>query len=105
MSFTDQKPQIATEADLKAPWSGGAHGKHFRCKLCGYRFQVGDYWRWVSIKGHINLMVCQKCDTPDVKEKWIEVNKKWKQMRESSPFWWFITQLEEALKDAYSPSE
>lgn len=94
MSFTDQEPRTATEADLNAPWSGGKRGEYFRCKLCGYRFQLGDYWRWIFIKGYTNIIVCQKCDTPGVIEKWINVNKEWKHMKEESPFWWFIAQLE-----------
>ena len=101
MSFTDQKPRLATEADLRASWSGGENGKYFRCRLCGYHFQLGDYWRWVYMGsvGLQNTIVCQKCDTPDVKEKWIKANKEWEQMSETSPFWWFIAQLERLAKE------
>lgn len=102
MSFTDQKPRTATEEDLKAPWSGGTQGRYFRCKLCGHHFQLGDYWRWISMsKVHcINIIVCKACDTPDVKEKWLKAHEEWNKMREEGPFWWFITQLEEATKGA-----
>lgn len=66
MSFTDGKPRRATEHDLKARWSGGKPGDFFRCCLCGYKFQLGDYWRWqytndTSGAGG-NPMVCEKCD-------------------------------------------
>lgn len=100
MSFTDQKARTATEEDLKAPWSGGINGRYFRCKLCGYHFQLGDYWRWVFMgkEHYTNIIVCESCDTSDVKEKWIKANKDWERMKEASPFWWFITNLEEAVK-------
>lgn len=97
MSFTDQKPRVATEADIKAPWSGGKQGKFFRCKLCGHRFRAGDYWRWIFIKGYTNITVCRVCDTPNATERWIQANKDWGLMKEHSCFWWFIAQLEEAI--------
>lgn len=105
MSFTDQKPRIAAEEDTKAQWSGGKQGEYFRCKLCGHRFQVGDYWRWVFVKGYVNLIVCQKCDTPDATEHWIQACRDWKLMKEHSPFWWFIAQLEEAVDQMGHPTE
>lgn len=87
MSFTDQKPRIATVEEVNARWGGSAPGKRFRCYLCGHKFQVGDTWRWVYCGGLgvCNLKVCISCDSPDVKEKWIAHNKEAKQK-----FWWFI---------------
>ncbi|KKL03862.1 hypothetical protein LCGC14_2621870 [marine sediment metagenome] len=70
MSFTDQKPRVATEHDIHAKWSGEPDGQEFYCKLCGYVFQIGDVWRWVYGGSVINFIVCQVCDTEDVLEKW-----------------------------------
>lgn len=88
MSFTDQKPHIVTNADLQAHWGGGGPGKRLRCYLCGYKFRLGDTFRWVYTAGRtyldpdtrrqcgvINFLVCQHCDCPDVLEKWVEINR------------------------------
>ena len=82
--WLDQTPQVATEADCHALWSGSKDGKYFRCYLCGHRFQVGDTWRWVYAEGKPNLLVCASCDGPAVKERWDT-------MREEARtrFWWF----------------
>ena len=72
MSFTDQKPKVATEEDIHARWDGVENGVEFYCSLCGYVFQVGDVWRWVY-GGHLsNLIVCRTCDgeNHEVLEKW-----------------------------------
>ena len=69
MAFTDQKPRIATEEDLKAPWGGKTDGSNFRCGFCGMSFEVGDYWRWVYTNNsrvlgtHGNPLVCKDCDS------------------------------------------
>ena len=87
--FTDQKPRIATESDLKASWSGGKNGKYFRCYLCGHTFILGDYWRWVYANGKdmpgINFIVCKECDGPDVLERWADHKKHIEQVG-----WWFL---------------
>ena len=87
MSFTDGKPRIATKEDCNAPWSGNR--KNFRCYLCGYKFKVGDYWRWQftnNIQGASgNPLVCKNCDGPDVIEKWKALHEEAK----SEKFWWF----------------
>lgn len=74
MSFTDQKPWVATAEDLKQRWGFGAPGERFRCGLCGAHFAVGDVVRWQytnDVPGcGGNPLVCQKCDGP--KEKIIE---------------------------------
>ena len=83
MSFTDQKRRIVTEDDLTAPWGGYRDGRNFRCYLCGYRFKVGDGWRWVASGGAsfevdskrfgcINFKVCDACDGDDVRERWAQ---------------------------------
>ena len=87
--FTDQKPRIVTEKDLNGMWYGGKKGKYFRCSLCGYKFQLGDYWRFVYAGNvHLaNLLVCKNCD--DENEK---VLKKWKVMHEEikTKYWYFV---------------
>ena len=85
-SFTDQKPRITTEHDLVAKWGLGNPGERLRCYLCGYKFKLGDTWRWVYMGGHavINFMTCQKCDGDDVKERWLAMNKEFKER-----FWVF----------------
>lgn len=65
MSFTDQKPWVATAKDVKARWGSGFH-----CKLCGHKFKENDIVRFVfgNHSGHTcgNLLVCQYCDGEDV---------------------------------------
>ena len=80
MSFTDQKPWIATEKNCKASWSGYPDGKAFRCKLCGYKFKPGDTVRWQYTNdipdAHGNALVCTKCDRTkeEIVQKIIELN-------------------------------
>jgi hypothetical protein len=88
--FTDQKPQIATEEDLKRRWSARKPGEAFRCYLCGHRFQVGDTWRWVYANGTPgsrfgNFLVCPSCDGPDVLERWVKHGQEAK-----NKYWWLI---------------
>ncbi len=70
MSFTDQKPFIATEENIHSPWNGYRDGRNFRCGFCGKKFKVGDIVRWVytndsNIKGVAgNPFVCSECDAP-----------------------------------------
>lgn len=65
--FTNGKPRIATEKDCGTRWNGGRPGEAFRCGLCGYKFQVGDYWRWQFTNDAPgtagNIFVCKECDT------------------------------------------
>jgi hypothetical protein len=91
MSFTDQKPRVATEEDCHAGWMGVSNGVYFRCGFCGYRFQPGDYWRWVftnDVPGAGgNPMTCKACDTGN-RESMIA---KWRAMHEEAKMrmWWF----------------
>lgn len=91
MSFTDQKPFVATEAHVKARWGSG-----FTCKLCGHKFVVGDTVRWVYANGTKdqqtgNFMVCARCDGEDVlqraKTSYIEAVKLAKQWGIYGPDW------------------
>jgi hypothetical protein len=90
VSFTDGKPFIVKKWDLHAPWSGGKHGKYFRCYLCGRKFTEGDVVRWQytnDVPGASgNPMVCQNCD--GTKE---EIVAKWKAMHEEAKgrMWYF----------------
>ncbi len=90
--FTNQKPRIATEQECKAKWGGGKPGEFFRCGLCGYKFKVGDYWRWVytnnipSYGG--NPMVCESCDGDGVIERWKELLDQWKKDKKGR-YWYF----------------
>lgn len=83
MGWIDQKPQVATEDDVHGNWGGGADGKYFRCYLCGHRFAIGDYWRWIYTPIG-NLTVCAECDGPDVIEKWRRMHEE-----AHERFWWF----------------
>jgi len=86
MSFTDQKPRIATEADLHAPWGGVARGKRFKCYLCGHPFAVGDIWRWVHSSAYGNFLVCKACDGEDAVQRWLAANQELE-----TRFWWACT--------------
>ena len=87
MSFTDQKPRIATKKDIETHWSGRPNNEGFRCGLCGYKFKEGDYWRWVYA-GPIamtNFMTCELCDGPNVLRQW-----KLHYQEAKERFWYFI---------------
>lgn len=87
MSFIDQKPQVATARHCQAPWGGVKNGQRFKCYLCGYKFKVGDVWRWIYAGGAglINFITCEKCDGPDVLERWVAMNREYKELRKK--FW------------------
>lgn len=85
-SFTNQLPQTATEQQVNA-WAGGP--ENFRCSMCGYKFEVGDYWRWVYADcpgvtlpitgeriGLCNLKTCKDCDGPDILDRWVKKHEK-----------------------------
>lgn len=83
-SFTDQKQRVATQKDIDAKWKGSKG--NFRCYLCGYRFKVGDLWRWVydnDSGGHGNFIVCADCDGDDVRDRWAKANAELE-----ARFWW-----------------
>lgn len=94
-NFTDGLSLIATEKHVNAPWSGDK--KNFRCGFCGYKFVVGDYFRWIftnDINGAGgNPLVCKACDTGnnvEMREKWCAKWAEWN----SGKFWWFIKNKE-----------
>ncbi len=100
MSFTDQKPCIATEAIVKQPWSGGKNGKYFRCYLCGHKFVAGDQYRFVFCKGITNCIVCQSCDgtNEEVENKWRELHAEFEGLS-NGKFWHFTKEVEDNYKD------
>ena len=69
MNFTNQKPFVVGEGELKARWGGAAPGVRFRCGLCGHRFQLGDTARWICTRLG-NPFLCVSCDGPDVLKRW-----------------------------------
>ncbi|TRO55922.1 hypothetical protein E2P64_06490 [Candidatus Bathyarchaeota archaeon] len=95
MSFTDQKPFVATEKDVKATWSGVPNGKNFRCAWCGYKFKEGDTVRWVytndpSYRGLEiggNPFICISCDG----DKADIISRLAKMAQEAKEkYWWFL---------------
>lgn len=103
MGITDQKPRIATEADIRSPWNGGKDGKYFRCYLCGHKFQVGDQYRFILSKAYTNFLVCAGCDCEDVERKWIALHLEWYKLKEGK-FWHFIVPVEEGAKEELQES-
>lgn len=85
MSFTDQKPRTVTAKEYPGHWGGYRDGRRFRCYMCGHHFKIGDTFRWVmgTKRCVTNLMVCGKCDCPDILDKWIERLKE-----AEEKFWW-----------------
>jgi hypothetical protein len=51
--------------------------------MCGHKFEVGDVWRWLYSKTTINPLICEKCDGPDVLERWVAHVK-----RGLEVYWW-----------------
>lgn len=90
-NFTDQKPHTVTKKNLKGRWGGGRDGKYFRCGICGYRFKLGDIYRWIltnDIPGYGgNPLVCQKCDGPDVLDKWKSLVDEFNKIYNDDKFW------------------
>jgi len=98
--FTDQKPHIATDKDVKALWSGASNGRKFYCKLCGHKFQIGDTYRWVSAGSihRINLLVCSKCDGPDVLDHWEKWWQDWEYLAKTK-FRYIADQIEDLQEE------
>ncbi|MDE2470790.1 MAG: hypothetical protein KGL35_19105 [Bradyrhizobium sp.] len=87
MSFTDEKSFTVTPHHCEITWGGG-----FMCGLCGHKFVAGDVARWVVTNDRNdcpgNPLVCQKCDGPDVIDRWAAM---WAEFREiKKRFAWFI---------------
>lgn len=96
MSFTDQKPRIATEREVTR-WGGAeGMGRRFRCHLCGHKFKIGDYWRWIQATKmdpcNCNFLVCKRCDGPNILERWESIVEEWKILDEElrTRFWWAL---------------
>jgi len=79
MSFTDKKPFVVTDKQVKSRW-----GSKFGCMLCGHMFKEGDTVRWIytnhgkSAWRRGNFFVCAGCDGEDheVIEKAVELVRK-----------------------------
>ena len=99
MSFTDQKQRTVTAEDLRANWSGHKDGSRFYCRLCGNQFKIGDLFRWVYAGSihRVNLLVCGKCDGPDVLERWKKWWQEWEHLAKTR-FRYIADRLEEAEK-------
>lgn len=89
VDFTNQKPFVVTERDMKFPWGGYRDGRRFRCGLCGHRFAKGDTARWVYLGGSglLNAFVCQGCDGSN--ESIINRLKEIRSEFHSDKFWLF----------------
>jgi len=87
MSIMDGKFHVATEKYCNAPWGGSK--QRFRCYLCGYKFKVGDFFRIQytnDISGYGgNPLICEKCNGPDVIDRWKAVCDEYN----SDKFWSF----------------
>ena len=84
------KPQIVTEKELNLCWGGAHPGQKFLCGFCGYKFALGDYYRWVFTNGSGvrnsggNPFTCKDCDTGDMVEmatKFAERRRLYKALR------------------------
>lgn len=94
--YFDPVLRPATEAHVRGRWGADAPGKRFRCYLCGHKFVLGDLWRPVYANGggsqkapavgHGNFLCCEKCDGPDVLERWAEACRELDDLYER--FWW-----------------
>ena len=90
MSFTDEKPQVATEEHKQLNWFCQSPGHFFRCFMCGHKFQTGDYWRFIlgSKEGLPNFLVCKGCDGEDVLTRWRQHVDTAKQA-----YWWLYAKV------------
>jgi len=85
MSFTDQKPRVVTEKHYPGNYGGYKDGRNFRCYMCGHYFKIGDIFRRVcpGNKGVTSLLVCEKCDGPDIIDRWVKRVNELK-----TKYWW-----------------
>jgi hypothetical protein len=66
VSFTDGKPFVVTEEDIR----GFGAGRPFACERCRGEFVVGETARWQYMPQALNITVCTACDTEDLIESW-----------------------------------
>lgn len=75
--FTNGKRRVVTEDDLRSRW--GLNSDKLRCYMCGHEFALGEYWRWQYMNdtspSYGNFNVCDACDGPDVKDRWLAAGK------------------------------
>ena len=88
MSFTDQKPRVVTKKHYSGHWSGRTDDSRFRCYMCGHHFKIGDVFRWVMGDRicNLNMMVCDRCDGPDIRKRWAMRVKEYYYNKDK--FWW-----------------
>lgn len=80
-SFTNQQPRLVTDKDLPGNWGGHKDGRKFHCNLCGYKFKLGDYWRFnLSTDTYSSFFVCEECDHGDAIQKWKDINDQIKKL-------------------------
>ena len=86
---------------LISAWRG-----RFRCNLCGYKFRVGDKYRFIATCGIKdvaggNPLVCEKCDNTDneIYAKWNAMHEEWKKVKEK--FWWFLEDVKAEAEQEY----
>lgn len=96
MSFTNQKPFVATEEQCRAPWGAVDNGVRFRCYLCGHKFVVGDTVRWVygnspspGIRAYGNILTCVECDGPNIMERFARLMEEFEALADGR-FWSFL---------------
>lgn len=93
-SFTKGLPFLVTADDLRKAWCGARDGRHFRCGLCGHRFQSGDVARWQYTndmpQAGGNPFVCASCDNgfEGTRAKWAALCAEWRDAIDGK-FWKF----------------
>lgn len=92
--FTNQLPWVVQEGDPQKPWSGYKDGSSFRCIMCGHKFVVGDYIRWVAGQGTQNFFVCEKDDSGDVAKRYAQ-----KEKDSHDEYWWLWRDVYDARKE------
>jgi predicted RNA-binding Zn-ribbon protein involved in translation (DUF1610 family) len=88
MNILDGQRHVAEEETCKLPWMGEKNGKLFKCGMCGHKFQPGEGFRFQMMKKHGNILVCDECDTSDIKRDWEEMGIRWEQIQKK--YWIFI---------------
>jgi len=92
MSWTRGEPSTVTADHLESPWACGKPGEYFRCYLCGYRFELGDYFRFVFTNDMRdaggNPLVCKNCDEGNeaVRAEWKRMNDDVREMKKGK-YW------------------
>ena len=89
MSFTDEKPRIATNELINKYGGQSEKGKYFRCHLCGHKFIDGDYFRWVRV-GNRFIVTCKLDDVSTIEGAWKQRLSQLEEIKQQ--FWWAFSQ-------------